>query len=496
MRDNPPTASIQEEATTSTVIPFMPVFNNLVVFDQLSRRNDASSIKPDLADSWAWSLDRKTLTFKLHPGVKWHDGVAFTSADVKCTWDSITGKRDSGWRKNPRRPWYENLESVNTSGDLEVSFVLRRPQPSFIMMLASGFSPVYPCHVDAQTMRTHPIGTGPFKLAEFRRNRAIRLVRNSDYFKSGKPKLDAIEYRIIPNQGTRMLTFESGQADLTWREVNIEAEKNIKAQQPNAICDMAPHATTGQILYNPNDPTFKDQRLRRAIALAIDHDAFNAVMAHGKAPVAGLMLAPPGGSWGLSQNQLADLPGYSKDVNKSRDEGRQLMAQLGYGPAHHLQARLTVVNRETHVTPATLLTDQLRTIYIDATLDPVEISVANQREIQRSGYQFLMFSAAPPIDDPDSVLFGSYACKASTNYSDYCDPQTQKMIEEQSQTADPVKRKALVNAIDRRITQQAVRPVVFGEYLGYCRQPYVKNLVQATNGLYDSYRYEDVSIEK
>src|SRR5438128_462053 len=86
-RDNPPTASIHEEATVSTVNPFMAVFNNLVLFDQGKPRNGLDTIVPDLAASWSWSEDKKQVTFKLREGVKWHDGKPFTAKDVGCTFD-------------------------------------------------------------------------------------------------------------------------------------------------------------------------------------------------------------------------------------------------------------------------------------------------------------------------------------------------------------------------------------------------------------------------
>src|SRR3954471_21630338 len=89
--DNPPSASIHEEATISTVMPFMSVYNNLVVFDPESKQNRPDRIVPDLATEWAWSADGNDLTFKLREGVKWHDGKPFTSADVKCTWDMLLG---------------------------------------------------------------------------------------------------------------------------------------------------------------------------------------------------------------------------------------------------------------------------------------------------------------------------------------------------------------------------------------------------------------------
>ncbi len=91
-RDSPASMSIHEEATWSTIMPMMGVFNNLVLYDQHVRQNSLQSITPELATSWAWSEDGKDLTFKLRRDVKWHDGKPFTSADVKCTWDLLLGK--------------------------------------------------------------------------------------------------------------------------------------------------------------------------------------------------------------------------------------------------------------------------------------------------------------------------------------------------------------------------------------------------------------------
>src|SRR5258708_36042684 len=99
----------------------------------------------DLATDWSWDEDKSQLTFRLGQGVKWHDGKPFTAKDVQCTWDLLTGKSNDKLRINPRKAWYRNLEEVTTNGDYEVSFRLKRPQPSFIALLASGVSPLYPC---------------------------------------------------------------------------------------------------------------------------------------------------------------------------------------------------------------------------------------------------------------------------------------------------------------------------------------------------------------
>src|SRR5262249_20916650 len=192
-RDSPASMSIHEEGTVGVMMPMMGVFNNLVLFDQHVPQNTLDSIVPELATSWSWSEDGKELTFKLRPSVKWHDGKLFTAADVKCTWDLIAGKSAEKLRVNPRKSWYRNLEEVATNGDYDVTCRLQRPQISFIALLASGWSPVYPCHVAPRDMRTRPIGTGPFKFVEFKPNESVKVVRNPDYWKPGRPYLDAIE---------------------------------------------------------------------------------------------------------------------------------------------------------------------------------------------------------------------------------------------------------------------------------------------------------------
>jgi len=237
-RDSPGSASIHEGATYSVNIPFMPIFNNLVVFKQDVPQNSVDSIVPDLAESWAWSPDNKKLTFKLRQGVKWHDGKPFTAKDVQCTWRMLIGKGDAAaeFRRNPRAVWWSHVQDVSINGDYEATFELNQPQPSLLVLLASLFSPVYACHVPQSTMRTRPIGTGPFKFAEFKRGDSIRLTRNPDYFKKDRPYLDEITFKIIESQATRLLAFQAGEFDITFpSDVHVPLFKDMKERAPKAV---------------------------------------------------------------------------------------------------------------------------------------------------------------------------------------------------------------------------------------------------------------------
>src|SRR6201993_1729134 len=111
-RDSPASMSIHEEGTNSVSIPMMAVFNNLVLYDQHEAQNSLDTIVPDLAESWSWSEDGTRLTFKLRQGVKWHDGTPFTAADIKCTWDLLTGRAGERLRLNPRKSWWNNVAEI------------------------------------------------------------------------------------------------------------------------------------------------------------------------------------------------------------------------------------------------------------------------------------------------------------------------------------------------------------------------------------------------
>jgi peptide/nickel transport system substrate-binding protein len=495
-RDSPGSASIHEEATYSTNIPFMPVFNNLVIYKQDVAQNSMDSIVPDLAESWAWSSDGKTLDFKLRQGVKWHDGKPFTSNDVKCTFDMVMGKSPQKFRKNPRKSWYDQVADVTTKGDFEVAFNLKRPQPALLALLASGYTPIYPCHVTPAEMRTHPIGTGPFKFVEFKANESIKLVRNPDYWKEGLPHLDGIEFTIIPNRSTAILAFVAGKFDITFpTEVTIPLLKDMKTQAPNAVCVFEPTNVSTNIIVNSTSPPFDNPDIRRAMALALDRKAFISILFEGQADVGGTMLPAPGGVWGMPNEMLETIPGYGPDVNANREEARKLMQKAGYGPDKHLAVKVSTRNIAQYRDPAVILIDQLKSIYIDADLDVVE--TANWfSKVARKDYALGLNLTGNSVDDPDQSFYENYSCNSERNYTNYCNKEIEKLFDQQSQETDIAKRKKLVWEIDKKLQEDVARPIIFHGRGGTCWQPYVRGVTIMVNSSYNGYRYEDVWLDK
>jgi len=310
------------------------------MYKQDEPQNSLQSIVPDLATDWSWSEDGTELSLKLRRGIKWHDGKPFTAADVKCTFDLVLGKGPEKLRINPRKAWYRNLEDATIKGDDEAVFHLHRPQPALIALLASGYSPIYPCHVSPRDMRMRPVGTGPFKFAEFKPNELIRVVRNPDYWKPGRPYLDGIEYTIVPNRSTAMLAFTAGKFDMTWPYVvSIPLLTDIKNQAPNAICELRTTNGSTNLLVNRDKPPFDSADLRRAMALALDRKSFVDILTEGQGKIAGAMLPPPEGLWGMPPDLLRTVPGMAPMCRRTARRQARSWKSSALGPTSGLPSR-------------------------------------------------------------------------------------------------------------------------------------------------------------
>jgi peptide/nickel transport system substrate-binding protein len=495
--DSPASMSIHEEATWSVEAPMMAVFNNLVIYKQDEQQNRLDDIVPDLATEWSWNADKTALTFKLRQGVKWHDGEPFTAADVKCTWDLLIGKGTNGrLRLNPRKAWYRNLDEITTGGDFAVTFHLHRPQPAFIGLLASGYSPVYPCHVAPQDMRIHPIGTGPFKFVEYKPNEYIKLAKNPDYWKPGRPYLDGIEYTIVPSRATAILGLLTGRFDMTFPfDVTVALMKDVARQDPSIVCDLEPAGISANLIVNRDNPPFDNPDLRRAVAYALDRKAFIDILAEGHGDIGGAMQPLPQGVWGMPPEMLAALPGYGPDLEKNRAEGRKIMQSLGYGPDKHMPLKVSARNLAIFRDPAVILIDQLKQIFIDGELDTTE--TANWfPKVARHDYALGINQTGIGVDDPDAQFYENYACGSERNYTGYCNKEIDTLFDRQSEMSDQDARKKLVWEIDKKLQEDGARPILYHNRFATCWQKTVKGLTIMQNSLYNGWRFEDIWLDR
>jgi peptide/nickel transport system substrate-binding protein len=496
LSEPPPSLSIHEEATVAAVWPMMPCYSNLVLFDPLKKQESVNTIIGELAEKWAWQDGGKSLIFHLRKGVKWHDGQPFTSKDVKHTFDVVREAPEAAakLRVNPRKLWYENVVFIDAPAPDTVIFRLKRPQPSLLLMLASGYSPVYPAHVSPAELRTKCVGTGPFKLKENRPGEYVDLVKNPDYMIRGRPYLDGIRYLIIRERGTRYSAIQAGRQDVAYPlEVAKTVAESVKQAVPRMVLVEMSTNVNDHILVNFRRPLFQDPRVRRAMSLAIDRKAYIQAGRQGAAVPGGVMLPRPYGVWGLPEKEQAKMPGFG-DPAKNKAEAKGLLSEAGYGPGKPLKLTVSTRAISYYVDIASFIIDQLRQAGIDASLEQVETGVWHAKLTRREYDTAVNLTGIGP-DDPDANLFENFKCGSPRNYSEYCNPEVDRLIEEQSQTLDPAKRLKLVHDIDTRLQLEGARLLLGWSKEYYLMWPSVKNLIPHQS-VYNYGRMQEVWLDK
>ena len=278
-------------------------------------------------------------------------------------------------------------------------------------------------------------------------------------------------------------------------EVSIPLLKDVKSQDPKAVCVVEPNNVSTNIIINSTAPPFDNLDIRRALALALDRKAFIQIMFEGQGDIGGTMEPAPAGLWAMPKEMLESIPGYGPDVEKNREEARKLMQKAGYGPDKHLQIKVSTRNIAVYRDPAIILIDQIKSIYIDAERDVVDTAQWFPK-IARKDYSLGLNLTGNAVDEPDQSFYENYACGSERNYTNYCNKDIEKLFDQQSEETNVDKRKKLVWEIDRKLQEDVARPIIFHARTGTCWKPYVRNVTIMSNSSYNGYRYEDVWLDK
>jgi len=494
--DLPQGFAIHETQTSSTVWPSMPCLNNLVIYDPAKKVESMDSIVGELAEKWSWQDNYRNLVFFLRKGVKWHDGQPFTSKDVKYTFDMIREAPDAAakLRINPRKDWYANVDKIETPDANTVVFHLKRPQPSILMMLASGYSPVYAAHVPPASYRTGCIGTGPFKLKEWRKGEFVEYVKNPDYFVKGRPYLDGLKYVVIVERGTRTAALQSGAVDVAFPgETSKTQSEQLKKAVPQLVVTPVSENVNNNVIMNIKKPPFDNLKIRLAVSHAIDRRALIQAVYQGGG-IVGVSMAPkPHAFWGLSEKDLAGLPGYGKAAEE-KATAKKMMAELGYTPDKPLRVEMVTRAIPIYVDMASFVINELKQIGIEATLKQIETAQWHAMAV-RGEYQIGANLTGLGADDPDGNFYENYACGSPRNYTHYCSEQVQKMFDQQSQEVDQKKRLEMVYAIQKKLEEDAARPILSWRLDYFTHWPHVKGLVPQNN-VYNFGRMQEVWRDK
>ncbi|PKU25776.1 ABC transporter substrate-binding protein [Telmatospirillum siberiense] len=261
--------------TNNMAQPTQTVAGN--IFDGLVYYDFDLKPQPCLATSWDLARDGKTVTFHLRHGVKWHDGKPFTSADVKWSLENI-------WKTiHPRnKALFENVSAVETPDDFTVVLKFSKPSLPIFSVLNGVGAPILPRHLYEGTdilgspYNNKPVGTGAFVFKEWKRGEYVLLERNPDYWDSGKPYLDRILFRIIPDPAARAAAVEKG--EIQYAPFNAIPLRDVErfSQLPNVKIDRRGYDWISPLLYldfNVENQYLKHQRVRQALAHAIDRNA-------------------------------------------------------------------------------------------------------------------------------------------------------------------------------------------------------------------------------
>ena len=209
------------------------------------------------------------------------------------------------------------------------------------------------------------------------------------------------------------------------------------------MCDLVSTNASTNLLVNHEAPPFDNPDLRRALSLALDRKSFIDFLAEGQGDIGAAMLPPPEGRWGMPPARVRALPGYDPDVQKNRGEAREIVQRLGYGPERRLAVRVSTRNIPPMVDMAVALIDQLKEIYIDSEVEPIDNALWFAK-VMRHDYTVAQGATFKSIDDPDQVFYETYTCGAENNPDGYCNPEIDKLIDRQSSEFDEQKRKQLV----------------------------------------------------
>jgi peptide/nickel transport system substrate-binding protein len=496
LAEDPPGLSIHEAGTISAVWPMMPCYSNLVIFDPLKAHETVDTLLPELADRWSWQDGYRNLVFFLRRNVRWHDGRPFTSADVKHTFDVVREApgATAKLRLSPRKDWFTNVEAIEAADPHTVIFRLKRPQPSLLLMLASGYSPVYPAHVPVAELRQRCVGTGPFKLKEYVRGQYVAMERNPDYFIPGRPYLDGIRYPIITERGTRMAALQSGQLDVA---VPLEMTKvlaeTVKKNAPSLVVAETGQIGSDNVLMNHKKPPFDNVMVRRAISLAMDRQAFVQGVRHGGARVGTSVMPRPFGAWSMLDKDMKTLPGY-RGAGQDKAEARRLLAAAGFGPDKPLRVELSTRAFAIYLDVASFVSDQLRQVGIEAPIKQIETSQWFPA-LARRDYTMAANLTAAAIDDPDVYFYENYKCGTSRNYTDFCSEEVDRLIDLQSQELDRDKRQKIVWDIQGKLEADVARPMLSWRNEYFTQWPHVKNLVPH-HSLYNYGRMQEVWLDR
>jgi peptide/nickel transport system substrate-binding protein len=413
------------------------------LFDHLLRRNEEGKIIGNLASDYKW-LNEKTMRINLRKGITFHNGEKFSAADVKWSLEEMLhSKRSPGLIGAVK-----GIEKVLAVDDYTVDIHTTEPIPTlpakltcFTLMVSSKQR----AGVDPSVYVNNPIGTGPFKLVEWKKGDRIVLERNEKYWR-GMPKIKRLTFFPLPHVSTRVSALKSGTVDIAV-DVPPSLAKELKGM-PDLEVTAAPSVRVNWVYLRSDTPPFKDKRVRQAMNYAINKEEYIATVLEGYGLVIGQAVPP----YFFGYNP--DRKPYPYDPQKAK----QLLAEAGYPNGFSVIFGSNSVLEER----ARPIAGYLKTVGIDCKMEIKEQSAHYADLLERKLRPMAYWAWGNwSLLDIDGTLYDCFGCEGKWSY--FCHPRIQELIKE-LRTIDPQKRQKAAMEAERIIHEEAPMIFLFAQY--------------------------------
>ncbi|MFD1848763.1 ABC transporter substrate-binding protein [Oceanobacillus bengalensis] len=424
------------------------------------------NVVPDLAESWDISEDGTVYTFHLREAY-WHDkepvnGRQVVAEDVISTMERIINL------PGHQAALLSEVESMEALDDKTVVFTLKQPFAPFLNFMANHFMWILPKEaIDGEIdLSTDAIGTGPFVLEEWEDNVQATYSRNPNFFEEGKPYLDELIYKVVPDQGARIAAFRTGQSDAIGG-ISPEELNTLTKSNPDTIVKEVLFATQEQVFVNMEREPFDDLNVRKAISMAIDRQSMVDSI-YGGGEVSG-PVNPSLGKWALPLEEREQLQPYDPEGAKA------LLAEAGFPNGFDTTLMVTDGYGEQLVRVAQWIAEDLRNVGINAEIEVVEYATYFSEKWPNVDYD-IGVGYQTYFQEPDEWLRTQMHSEGTRNWFNISDPELDVMLDEQRMIIDEDERREMVYDIQRYVLENVVNPIpVSTYYVQSPQQPYVKN---------------------
>ncbi|MGD9970813.1 MAG: peptide-binding protein [Sulfuricurvum sp.] len=411
---------IATDTASSSIAGF--IFNALVKYDETGQK-----IIGDLAESYRYVTPTE-IEFKLHKGIRWHDGAPFTAKDVVFTYELIRSPKTV----TPYASDFRVVESVRAIDEYTVRVKYTKPYFKALEIWMMGIVPEHILRNEADIMgsrfNTHPIGTGPYVLKTLEFSKQIELNANPSYFER-KPKIDRIVFHIIADPMTRFLMLKAGEIDVdTLDPMQYERQVGASFQERFKTLELPSHGYT-YLGFNLRLTKFKDPRVRQALSLAVDRKALIDLLFlnHGKVCTGPFLPGSKGFNTAVSA-PTADLV-----------RAKALLKEAGYDERHPLSFEIATSNSNA-IRPyaAEILQQQLAKVGVKVTLRIIEWQAfLNTVVFPRKFETVLLGWSLSLTPDPYALWHSDSDVPGGFNLVGYHSALTDRLIETMEQSIDP-----------------------------------------------------------